>query len=457
MLANQVAKLGTNVMRSSQAQARLLVKVVEQNEVQATILGRVEQQVASFSPADLKATFAELSNEFKTLSSVDKQEMRDIWSRNMIELGEIVRENQEETSAKLTTHMRQWEQSLATKLTRLDVNAEKVLKRVQDVKEQLVQAAEARKNGDEQAEQHLQLILAEFNQLRTQLDRVEQVSGKILSDLGGGLVAVRKQLEENEEGLAAFKSLWVKKVKDLEVAIDSGGENLVAVIEKCMKNTEKLIAVYLDDLDLDKDALHDQLQDIKLQLCSAAEDRVQGEKRADDRLNLIMSELKELHLQLDRVESVSLKIFHGMEASFMAVRNELSTNAEGLSEFRGVWERKLLHLEKSISTVGENAVGEIEKQMKKVQNMLDATLADLDIDSEHVLQELALVREQLKTAASDRAAGVEGSEARMNMLVDELRGMQLQLTEVLLLQGDSARSLAEVSCVFDVLIGAKKS
>lgn len=282
------------------------------------------------------------------------------------------------------------------------------------------------------------------------LKRVEVVVTGISDGMKLGFHEIRSQLSDlnNTEGLEEVKELWVKKMSDLERVIESGGENSSTLIEKQMKKLDAMFTAKLFDLDVASDGIKGELAEIQRQLLEANESRLRGETAAEATLQQILREMKGLQSQLDRVEALAVKIFTSMDAGFCDIRKELleNSNREGLAELKELWLRKVSDLEKTLLTSAPGGAGVegVEKQLKKMEVMMNAKLLDLDLNLSNLSPQLSEVKQQLQGVLCGVQEGEENAQRRLAEMLSELRGLQTDLVEVIRLQHENATHLQQV-------------
>jgi 3-dehydroquinate dehydratase len=309
-----------------------------------------------------------------------------------------------------------------------------------------------------QAQERLLVKVVQQNEETVEiLRRVEEVVIGIADGMKVGFNEIRQELSAtNEEGLLEVKELWVKKMGDLEKAIATGGEQSTKLVESQMKKLEAMFTAKLFDLDVPCDGIKTELQAIQKQLIEANTARLNGEKSAEKRLETILTELKSLQTQLDRVEAMTTRIFQTMERGFADIRKELleNSNAAGLQELRELWLRKVSDLEKTLATSRNSdgasdamAIAEMmEKQLKKMEVMIDAKLLDLDLLSvSSISPQLDDVKQQLQEVLRSVHQGDRNSQKKLEEMMTDLRELQTELVEVIRLQGENSKNLTEVS------------
>jgi hypothetical protein len=299
-----------------------------------------------------------------------------------------------------------------------------------------------------QAQERLLVKVVQQNQEAAQImHRVEKAVVGLSAGLKAGFVGISRELaESNQEGLAEMKELWVKKMSELERIVEAGGESSTKLIEKEMKKLDIVMSAKLLDMDVASDGISQELKQIRKELVEANESRLRGDGgAADSKLNTILTELKSLQQQLTRVEELTLRIFTSMETGFGSVRQELlaSSNREGLEELKELWLKKMSDLEKTLlgGSCSEDA---FDKQMKKIEAMVNAKLVDLDLSLSSLSPEFKEIKEQMRETLAATRQGDANAEKRMGAMMAELKGLQTQLVEVLQLQAESSQNLSQV-------------
>jgi GTPase SAR1 family protein len=281
------------------------------------------------------------------------------------------------------------------------------------------------------------------------LQRVEKAVDKLSVGLKEGFLGISRELSQtNQEGLSELKELWVKKMSEVERIVEVGGANSTKLLEKEMKKLDVMLTAKLIDMDINSDGITQELKQIRKTLVDTNERRLKGESTSEAKLNTILTDLKSLHQQLDRVEQLSLQIFTGMETGFAIARQELLTsrNSEGLMELKELWLKKMSDLEKTLS--GSCTEDVFDKQMKKIEVMLNAKLVDLDLNLSNMSPQLKEIKQQMRDVLTASRQGETKAEQRMGAMMTELKGLQTQLVEVIQLQAESAQNLNQVCVPF---------
>jgi hypothetical protein len=301
-----------------------------------------------------------------------------------------------------------------------------------------------------QAQERLLVKVVQQNQENSKiLKRVEKVVNGISDGLKQSFASLSQELsQDNREGLEEVKELWAKKMTDLERVVLAGGEESTRQIEKQMKKLEAMLTAKLLDLDVGSDQIKEELKNLRRDLMETNESRLKGEASAEGKLNTILVEMKSLQSQLDRVEQLTLRIFNSLESGLGDIRKELlaSSNGEGLEELKQLWLKKMGDLERTIlSSEARPTAGELEKQMKKIEAMLNAKLLDLEINVTSLSPQLKEMKAQIGEVMGGLQRGEKQSEKKMKEMMVELKSLQTQLIEVIRLQTESSQNLNEVS------------
>lgn len=306
-------------------------------------------------------------------------------------------------------------------------------------------------SNNTQAQERLLVKVVQQNEETTKLlQRVEKVVIGITDGLKEGFSGLSKHLSETkEEDLIEIKELWMKKMSELEKIIEIGGENSSQQIEKQMKKLDAMLSAKLLDLDINSDHIKLELQNIRQELVETNESRLRGEIASDTKLNTILSDLKSLQTQLDRVEQNTIQLFNSLEIGFDGIRRELSTNSEGLqglNELQDIWMKKVKDLEISLSQ--NPTIDVLNNQMKKMEAMLNAKLVDLDIQTSNLSPQLQEMKKLMGDLLVEHRVGESESEKKMKEVMNELKGLQTQLVEVIHLQTETLNNLNEVCCFY---------
>lgn len=299
-----------------------------------------------------------------------------------------------------------------------------------------------------QAQERVLVKVVQQNQETLQtIQRVENSLALVSKALKDGFISLGQELSKvSTESLEEVKELWNKKVCDLERAIQIGGETSTKQIEKDMKKLEALLAAKLLDLDIGADRITQELKQLRRELISSNESRLLGDAQAETTMIAILTDLKSLQLQLTRVEHVTTRIFRGMECGFADLRKELASNFEGLNEFKDMWMKKMMDLEKTL--IETPTIEAFEKQMKKIEALVNAKLLDLDASTITLSPQLLDMKQQLKDALVSYQAGQEKSDIKMKEVISELKSLQTQLSDVIHLQKENMQILNQVSVTF---------
>jgi hypothetical protein len=315
-----------------------------------------------------------------------------------------------------------------------------------------------------QAQERLLVKVVQQNQEASKiLKRVEKAVNGISEGLKQSFSQLRQELtahsEEGISGLAEVKELWEKKIVELEKAVSSGGTESTKQIEKQMKKLEAMLTAKLLDLDVGSDQIKEELKSLRRDLIETNESRLRGEATAEGKMSLLLEEMKGLQRQLDRVEQLTLRIFNSLESGFTDIRKELleggsDANREGLEELKQLWLKKMSDLEKTLLSTGGGGGGgagsgigerELEKQMKKIEAMMNAKLLDLEINMTSLSPQLSEMKRVLGEVLGGMRRGEEEGEKRMREVMSELKGLQTQLIEVIRLQAETSQNLNAVS------------
>jgi hypothetical protein len=292
--------------------------------------------------------------------------------------------------------------------------------------------------------------------MMTQLDRVEGSLSQLTQQLSGVLVDIREELlqartSSSEEALAEMRELWGTRMDNLQRVISSSSENTEAQIKKEMRGLEvKLISKLCDlEVNVDPQRMITELGRVRDELISASRGRLQGDEASTQKLDQILSELRSVQSQLDRVEEKMTQFFGNLSHSLDSVHKELQEkgNSEGLQELRDLWIGRMSELEnlilQSTSNVSDTA---IEKLVKKLDTKLSEKLFDLDVSLENLTPQLTEMKQQLLVVVTGVRDGEEKSQQRMDSMMLELKGLQTQFVEVIHLQTEMSRNLKKV-CV----------
>jgi hypothetical protein len=293
--------------------------------------------------------------------------------------------------------------------------------------------------------------------MMTQLDRVEGSLAQLTQQLCGVLVDIREELllqaktSCNEEALAELREMWRSGMKNLERAISSSSENVEALIKDEMEDLELKLDAQLTELDSENsERLVTELSKVRNELISANRGRLEGDETSAQKLDQILSEMRSLQSQLDRVEEKMTQFFGNLTKSLSSVQQELQAkgNSEGLQELRELWLGRMGELEDLIDG-GSAVVSEaaIEKLVTKIDKRLKERFRHFKITAfSDITPQLTEVKQQLLEVAAAVREGDKKSEQRMESMLVELKGLQTQFVEVILLQTELSENLDEV-CV----------
>jgi hypothetical protein len=292
--------------------------------------------------------------------------------------------------------------------------------------------------------------------MMTQLDRVEGSLSQLTQQLSGVLVDIRVELlqartSSSEEALAEMRELWETRMDNLERVISSSAENTEAQIKKEMRGLEVQLASTLCDLEVNVDPqrMITELGRVRDELISANRGRLQGDEASTQKLDQILSEMRSVQSQLDRVEEKMTQFFGKLSHSLDSVHKELQEkgNSEGLQELRDLWIGRMSELEdlilQSTSNISDAA---IEKLVRKLDTKLNEKLFYLDVSLENLTPQLTEMKQQLLAVAAGVRDGEEKSQQRMDSMMLELKTLQTQFVEVIHLQTEMSRNLKKV-CV----------
>jgi hypothetical protein len=134
-----------------------------------------------------------------------------------------------------------------------------------------------------------------------------------------------------------------------------------------------------------------------------------------------------------------------MEAGFTSVRQELlaSSNPEGLMELKDLWLKKMSDLERTLEG-GVCTEAVLDKQMRKIEAMLNAKLLDLDLSVSSMSPQFKEIQQQMQEVLTATRQGEANADQRMGAMLTELKSLQTQLTEVIELQALSSQNLSQV-------------
>lgn len=300
-----VSKQITKVNVQSQAQERLLVKVVKQNEAASKILNNIEKIVVGISN-DIKSGFHNINVELLKMNNMEGlEEVKELWIKRMNDLEKLIQNGGDNSSQQIENHMKKLEAVLTAKLIDLDVNSDGIKKELQLVRQQIIETNNLRLKGDIQSEEKLLTILNELKGLQKQLDRIEEITTKIFNGMEDNFSEIRQQLlqNSNSEGLTEIRDLWLKKLNDLDKVIQksSNDNNQQVLIDNQMKKMEAMLNAKLIDLDLNISSMSPMLNEVKEKLHEVILDKKENKENSDIKYNSIMIELKGLQTQLIEV------------------------------------------------------------------------------------------------------------------------------------------------------------
>ena len=301
LLSRQIHKVDDR----SQAQERLLVKVVQQNDETVQILRRVEIVVTGISEG-MKIGFQEIGSQLSDLKNPEGlEEVKELWLKKMSDLEKVIANGGENSSNLIEKQMKKLDAMFTAKLFDLDVSSEGIKGELQKIQQQLIEANDSRLRGETAAEEKLERILDEMKGLQSQLDRVEAMTVKIFTSMESGFSDIRKELLENSnsEGLVELRDLWLRKVSDLEKSLSNG--HSMEGLESQLKKMEVMMNAKLLDLDVNLASLSPQLSEVKQQLQGVLHGVHEGEENAQKRLAEMLSQLR--GLQTDLVEVIRLQ------------------------------------------------------------------------------------------------------------------------------------------------------
>jgi hypothetical protein len=297
--------------------------------------------------------------------------------------------------------------------------------------------------------------------MMTQLDRVEGSLAQLTQQLFGVLVEIREELlqaktNSNEEALTELRDLWGTRMDNLERAISSSSENAEALIRREMKGLELKIVSKLCDLEvsMDPQRMVTELGKVRDELISGYRGRLEGDEASAQKLDQILSDMRSMQSQLDRVEEKMTQFFGNLTQCLGSVQQELQAkgNSEGLQEFRELWLGRMGDLENLICQSSDPsgsdslAVSEaaIEKLVTKLDIKLSEKLFDFELSVENLTPQLAEVKQQLLGVAAGVREGDKKSQQQMESMMVELKGLQTQFVEVIRLQTELSLNLNEV-------------
>eukprot|EP01038_Epipyxis_sp_PR26KG_P004126 gene4126-5880_t len=305
LIANQVNKITVQV----QAQECMLVKIIDQNIQTHESLERVEKATFKINE-QLKIGFADISRELREVGNEEGlQELKTIWNSKMEVLETLIRDGDTKTIEKL---MKKLEMLMNANLIDLNLDSSEIIRQIQEVQKQLTEAAHARDRGEQHAQEQLQQILQEMKGLQFQLDRVELQVQRLFEQMDMQFHNIRNQLQTNYQGLLEIRTLWMKKVEELEVMLSNIQSNqndqnkilitnqkeFQSILEKQIKKFELMMDAKLFDLDIENHSMRDHILSIQTELLEAEKlrqlDAIEGSKR----WNMVFTELKCMQTKL---------------------------------------------------------------------------------------------------------------------------------------------------------------
>jgi len=284
-----------------------------------------------------------------------------------------------------------------------------------------------------------------------QLDRVEGALSQVLQQLSGVFVDIRAELLQMSKGtegdLAEMREMWRTGMDGLETAIRSSSENAEAAIEEHLTGLELDLDLKLSELgSANSDRLVEELGRVREELLAANRSRLQGDEAASRKLDQILSEMRSLQTQLDRVEATMNQYFGALSESLGTVQTELQSkgNSDGLKELRDIWVSKMGALETiCLSNAAANEAA-IEKHLNLLDKQLKKEFFDLKVSVKNVSPQLGELKKQLVETVSAMRDGDEESKKRYDSMMAELKGLQTQFVEVIRLQREVSTKLDEV-------------
>jgi hypothetical protein len=335
-----------------------------------------------------------------------------------------------------------------------------------------------RQQGQEELHQFREMVVNNFKEIKlnqrtmmSQLDRVEGSLSQLTQQLSGVLVDIREELllqakTGSNEALAEIKEMWGTRMDNLERVIESSSENTEAMIKREMKGLEvKLVSkVHQLEMSVDPERMQMELSKVCQELIAANRGRMEGDEASAQKLDQILSEMRDLQSQLDRVEEKMTQFFGSLTQSLNSVQHELQAkgNTEGLNELRELWVGRMDELEDLIRCQRQSSNGNgnpvtnaatapvvlsdaaIEKVMKKMDAMLSEKLFDFELSIDSLTPQLTEMKQQLLGVAAGVREGNELSQKRMDSMMLELKGLQTQFVEVIRLQNELSLNLNEV-------------
>ena len=199
-----------------------------------------------------------------------------------------------------------------------------------------------------------------------------------------------------------------------------------------MRNLERSLLLKMKGLNEDlKNNMKEELVKVKEELIEANKGRLRGEVESEEKIVLILEELKSIQSQLNRVEEKVNNIFKTMENTFCEIRKELveTSKKEELKELRDLWVESIYKLEELIIEGNKSNGSNISDLMDEIEIMIGDKLVDLDLKILSISPQLDDVKQQLQEVLGEIERGEENSEKKMKLLLDELKSLQNQLTE----------------------------
>jgi len=220
-------------------------------------------------------------------------------------------------------------------------------------------------------ERMLVKIIDQNVQTHQSLERVEKVTTSTSDQLKYGFAKIRNELNKtgNLVGVEELKEIWVSKMEALETLIQEQGDT--KSMNKLMKKLELMMDAKLLDLNLDSSNISKQLQDVQFQLAEAALARERGDQHANEQLQQILQDMKGLEAHLERIEEQVTRLFQQMDKEFDNIRQQLTSNSQGLNEIRQLWMKKLDEIESFLMTMQASN----ESQALSLQSQVDLNAA----------------------------------------------------------------------------------
>jgi GTPase SAR1 family protein len=311
----------------------------------------------------------------------------------------------------------------------------------------------------------LKEVLANQRLMMTQLDRVEGSLSQLTQQLSGALVEIREELllqakmSSNEEALTELKEMWRSGMDNLERAIRSYSQKAEKMITEAMTGLELDLDAKLTDLDCNNaERFVSELSKVREELIAANRGRMEGDEASAQKLDQLLSEMRGLQSQLDRVEEKMTQFFGNLTQSLSCVQQELQAkgNSEGLKELRELWVGRIGELETLIRSQSQSGDGnvtsgaaasdaDLEKLIKKLDKNLKARFHHFKMAAlSNITPQLTEIKQQLLGVAAGVREGDEQSQKRMDSMLLELKGLQTQFVEVIRLQNELSLNLNEV-------------